>query len=74
MSKIRFTRGIRGDLHVQVPVHTNAGLRTAAISMLLQNPEQGFSPDEAKAAVKELFKAIGETRTAAGKREIGGTL
>jgi len=72
MSKIRFTRTIAGGLHVQVPVNTNVGLRTATVTMLLEKPEVGFSPAEARAAVQELFGAIDATRIEADKARIGG--
>jgi len=72
MSKIRFTRTIAGGLHVQVPVHTNVGLCTATVTMPLENPEVGFSAAEARAAMQELFRAIGATRIEADKARIGG--
>lgn len=70
MSKIRFTQTVRGTLHVQVPVHTEQGLRTAAIEMLLQEPTKGFSREEARAAVSELLGVLNTARTGARKAGI----
>ena len=72
MSKIRFTQTVSGGLHVQVPVHTEQGLRTAAVTMLLQDPSRGFSQAEGRKAVAELFLAIPKTRDAGSKGKVEG--
>lgn len=70
MSKIRFTRTIRGTLHVQVPVQTERGMRTAATQILLVDPELGFSAAEARTAVQVLLNGIDRVRANASKRKV----
>lgn len=69
MSHIRFNRTIRGTVMVSVPVHTEEGLRHATCEVLLEHPEKGLQPEEAKTAVRTLFETINTVRAEASKRK-----